>query len=148
MLLRTGLFLQSITDIQNLLEYPPTLYQVQYHLLVISSIVLAVCVALVIIGGLRRISTVSEIVVPFMAGLYVFAALTILITNITKIPDAVVTIIESAFGLRAAAGGALGAVMVAMQKGIARGIFSNESGLGSTPSPLLLHRLKNQYVRG
>ena len=133
MLLRTGLFLQSITDIQNLLEYPPTLYQVQYHLLVISSIVLAVCVALVIIGGLKRISTVSEIVVPFMAGLYVFAALTILITNITKIPNAVVTIIESAFGLRAAAGGALGAVMVAMQKGIARGIFSNESGLGSAP---------------
>ncbi|MDD2968390.1 MAG: sodium:alanine symporter family protein [Lachnospiraceae bacterium] len=100
---------------------------------VISSIVLAVCVALVIIGGLKRISTVSEIVVPFMAGLYVLAALTILITNITKIPDAVVTIIESAFGLRAAAGGALGAVMVAMQKGIARGIFSNESGLGSAP---------------
>ena len=100
---------------------------------VISSIVLAVCVALVIIGGLKRISTVSEIVVPFMAGLYVLAALVILITNITKIPDAVVTIIESAFGLRAAAGGALGAVMVAMQKGIARGIFSNESGLGSAP---------------
>ena len=101
--MKTGLCLQNITDIQNLPEYPPTLYQVQYHLLVISSIVLAVCVALVIIGGLQRISTVSEIVVPFMAGLYVFAALTILITNITKIPDAVVTIIESAFGLRAAA---------------------------------------------
>ena len=100
---------------------------------VISSVLLAVCVALVIIGGIKRISTVSEIVVPFMAGLYILAALVILITNASKLPEAIITIVESAFGMRAVAGGALGAIIVSMQKGIARGIFSNESGLGSAP---------------
>ena len=100
---------------------------------VISSVLLAVCVALVIIGGIKRISTVSEIVVPFMAGLYILAALVILITNASKLPEAMITIVESAFGMRAVAGGALGAIIVSMQKGIARGIFSNESGLGSAP---------------
>ena len=70
---------------------------------------------------------------PFMAILYIVAAVIILITHASNIPAAFVEIIEGAFGLRAAAGGALGAVMVAMQKGIARGIFSNEAGLGSAP---------------
>lgn len=100
---------------------------------VIAGIILTICVALVIIGGLKRISKVAEVVVPFMAVLYVAAALLIIICNITKVPAAVVAIVQSAFGLRAAAGGMLGAMIVAMQKGIARGIFSNEAGLGSAP---------------
>ncbi|MDO4304970.1 MAG: alanine/glycine:cation symporter family protein, partial [Bacillota bacterium] len=100
---------------------------------IIAGILLTICVALVIIGGLKRISKVAEVVVPFMAVLYVVAALLILICNITKIPSAVVLIVQSAFGLKAAAGGMLGAMIVAMQKGIARGIFSNEAGLGSAP---------------
>lgn len=100
---------------------------------VIAGILLTICVALVLIGGLKRISKVAEIVVPFMAIVYVVAALLILICNITAIPAAFVTIVKSAFGLRAAAGGALGAMIVAMQKGIARGIFSNEAGIGSAP---------------
>ena len=100
---------------------------------VIAGLILTICVALVIIGGLKRISSVAEIIVPFMAILYVAATLLILITNYKDIPNAIVTIIQSAFGLRAAAGGAIGAIMVAMQKGIARGIFSNEAGLGSAP---------------
>lgn len=100
---------------------------------VIAGVILTLCVALVIIGGLKRISRVAEVIVPFMALLYVATALLILITNITAIPTAIVTIIQSAFGLRAAAGGAMGAIIVAMQKGIARGIFSNEAGLGSAP---------------
>ena len=100
---------------------------------VIAGIILTVCVALVIIGGLKRISKVAEVIVPFMAILYVVAALLIIILNITKVPAAIVTIVQSAFGLRAAAGGAFGAILVAMQKGIARGIFSNEAGLGSAP---------------
>jgi len=100
---------------------------------VIAGIILTLCVALVIIGGLKRISRVAEVIVPFMALLYVAAALIILLTHITAIPAAVVTIVQSAFGLRAAAGGAMGAIIVAMQKGIARGIFSNEAGLGSAP---------------
>lgn len=100
---------------------------------VIAGIVLTIAVALVIIGGIKRISSVSQIVVPFMAVTYVVVVLIILLTHITQIPAAIVTIVESAFGLRAAAGGVLGAMLVAMQKGIARGIFSNEAGLGSAP---------------
>ena len=100
---------------------------------VIAGIILTICVALVIIGGLKRISTVASVIVPFMAVLYVAAALVILICNITKIPAAIVLIVQSAFGLKAAAGGMMGAMIVAMQKGIARGIFSNEAGLGSAP---------------
>ena len=100
---------------------------------IIAGLIITVCVALVIIGGLKRISKVAEVIVPFMAILYVVVALIILICNITKIPGAIVEIVQGAFGVRAAAGGALGAMMIAMQKGIARGIFSNEAGLGSAP---------------
>lgn len=100
---------------------------------IIAGIVLTVCVALVIIGGLKRISRVAEVIVPFMAVLYVAAALVILICNAAKIPAAIALIVQSAFGFKAVAGGMLGAMMVAMQKGIARGIFSNEAGLGSAP---------------
>lgn len=100
---------------------------------VISGLILTVCAALVIIGGVKRISSVAQVIVPFMALLYIITVLVILLTHITEIPAALVEIVESAFGLRAAAGGALGAIIVAMQKGIARGIFSNEAGLGSAP---------------
>lgn len=100
---------------------------------VITGVILTICVGLVIIGGLKRISRVAEVIVPFMAVLYVAAALLVIICNITKVPAAIVEIVQSAFGMRAAAGGALGAIIMAMQKGIARGIFSNEAGLGSAP---------------
>lgn len=100
---------------------------------VITGILLTLCVGLVIIGGLKRISRVAEIIVPFMAILYVVSALLVILFNITTVPAALVEIVQSAFGMRAAAGGALGAILVAMQKGIARGIFSNEAGLGSAP---------------
>ncbi len=100
---------------------------------VIGGFIITLAVALVVIGGLKRISKVSEVVVPFMAIIYILFCLGIIICNITKIPAAIVEIVQSAFGLRAVAGGALGAIMVAMQKGIARGIFSNEAGLGSAP---------------
>ena len=100
---------------------------------VISGLILTACAALVIIGGVKRISSVAQVIVPFMALLYIVTVFGILFTHLSEIPAAFVTIVESAFGLRAAAGGALGAIMVAMQKGIARGIFSNEAGLGSAP---------------
>lgn len=100
---------------------------------IIAGIILTICVALIIIGGLKRISSVAEVIVPFMAFIYIASVVIILICNITAIPDAIVTIVESAFGLRAAAGGTFGAIVLAMQKGIARGIFSNEAGLGSAP---------------
>lgn len=100
---------------------------------VIAAIVVAFFVALVIIGGIKRISSVAQVIVPFMAITYVILAVLIIGFNITKVPGAFATIVKSAFGVRAAAGGALGAMMVAMQNGIARGIFSNEAGLGSAP---------------
>ena len=98
---------------------------------VIAGIILTVFVALVVIGGLKRIATVSQVVVPFMAIIYVLFCLILLIFNIKQIPAAIVEIVTSAFGAKAVAGGTLGAIIVAMQKGIARGIFSNEAGLGS-----------------
>lgn len=100
---------------------------------VIAAIVVTVCAALVIIGGIKRISSVAQVVVPFMAITYVVCTLMILLFNIKEIPAALATIVKSAFGLKAVAGGAMGSMMVAMQKGIARGIFSNEAGLGSAP---------------
>ena len=100
---------------------------------VIACIVLTMCVGMVVIGGIKRIAKISEIVVPFMAILYVALALIIVVTNITAVPAAIVEIVKSAFKGSALAGGAMGTMVVAMQKGIARGIFSNESGLGSAP---------------
>lgn len=100
---------------------------------IITGIIVTVCTGLVIIGGIKRISTVSEFVVPFMAILYVTVCVVILVVNIKSIPAAFGEIISGAFGLKAAAGGMLGAMVLAMQKGVARGIFSNEAGLGSAP---------------
>ena len=99
----------------------------------IAAVLVTVTVAFVVIGGLKRIAKVSEVIVPFMAVLYILVCGVILILNASKIPGALGEIFADAFGLRAAAGGALGAMMVAMQMGIARGIFSNEAGLGSAP---------------
>lgn len=115
-------------------EHVISLFGREYSVAVIvTGIVLTVCVALVVLGGIRRIARVSEVIVPFMAVFYVLACLAILILNAEKIPAAFGEIFAGAFGLRAAAGGALGAILAAMQKGIARGIFSNEAGLGSAP---------------
>lgn len=115
-------------------EHVISLFGREYSVAVIVTvIVLTVCVALVVLGGIRRIARVSEVIVPFMAVFYVLACLAILILNAEKIPAAFGEIFAGAFGLRAAAGGALGAILAAMQKGIARGIFSNEAGLGSAP---------------
>ncbi len=115
---------------------------------VITGAIVTVFSALVIIGGIKRISSVSQIVVPFMAILYIVFALILVFTNITKVPDAVVLIVRDAFGLDAAAGGALGAMMVAMQKGVARGIFSNEAGLGSAPIAAAAAQTKDTVRQG
>lgn len=115
---------------------------------VIAGLVVAICVALVIIGGIRRIARVSEFVVPAMAVLYVVSCLLVLICNIGRLPGAVVTILKSAFGLDAAAGGMVGAILAAMQKGIARGIFSNEAGLGSAPIAAAAAKTKSCVRQG
>lgn len=105
---------------------------------VIGGAIITVSAALVIIGGLKRIAKVAEKVVPAMAFIYIFLGLAVLIMNATKIPAAFELIFKGAFGaqtgLKALEGAALGVVLkTAMQKGIARGIFSNEAGLGSAP---------------
>lgn len=115
---------------------------------VISGAILTIAVAAVLIGGLKRISKVAEVIVPFMAIVYVVSAVTILILNYKAIPGAVVEIVQSAFGVKAVAGGALGAMMVAMQKGIARGIFSNEAGIGSAPIAAAAARTESPAEQG
>lgn len=115
---------------------------------VITAIVVAILVALVVIGGLSRIANVTSIIVPFMAIIYVVVCLAILIYNIKAVPHAVVMIIQSAFGLRAVAGGAIGALLMAMQKGVARGIFSNEAGLGSAPIAAAAAQTKEPVRQG
>lgn len=100
---------------------------------VIASLILAFCVAAVLIGGVKRIASVSQVIVPFMAVIYVAFVLILVICNITEVPAAVVTIVKGAFNPEAVTGGVVGSMLVAMQKGVARGIFSNEAGLGSAP---------------
>lgn len=130
--------------VSGLFPDAPTVFSIgenNYTLaIIITSIIVALCAGLVIIGGISRISKVSQVVVPFMAIAYVLFAVILILCNIPQIPNAVVTIIKGAFGfgdgaqaVRAAAGGVLGAMLAAMQNGVARGIFSNESGLGSAP---------------
>ena len=115
---------------------------------VVACLILTVCVGLVVLGGIQRIAKVSQVVVPFMAVLYVVLALIIVITNITAVPAAIVTIVKTAFNGSALAGGAMGTMVVAMQKGIARGIFSNESGLGSAPIAAAAAQTKEPVRQG
>ena len=122
---------------------------------VIAGLIVTVCTALVIIGGIKRIANVSQVVVPFMAVLYVVFAVLLLLCNVTKIPDAIVQIVQGAFGYgdgiqgnRAVAGGVLGAMMAAMQNGVARGIFSNEAGLGSAPIAAAAAKTKDTVRQG
>ena len=100
---------------------------------IISSLVLSICVATVLIGGIKRIANVSQIIVPFMAIIYFAFAAILIIGNITAVPSAIAVIVKAAFSPKAVTGGVVGSIFVAMQKGIARGIFSNEAGLGSAP---------------
>lgn len=102
---------------------------------VIVGLIITVCVALIIIGGIKRIASVASLVVPAMIVLYIGSCLVIIFGHITEVPAAVATIVSSAFGARAAVGGLTGFALlrVSMNKGVERGIFSNEAGLGSAP---------------
>ena len=115
---------------------------------VISSLILTVCVALVLIGGIKRIASVSQVVVPFMAVLYFVVCLILMICNITEIPNAIMVIIKGAFNPSAVTGGIVGSMIIAVQKGVARGIFSNESGLGSAPIAAAAAKTKEPARQG
>lgn len=115
---------------------------------IIAGLIVTILAGLIIIGGIKRIASFSEVIIPIMVVIYVVCCLLIIATHITEVPAAVVKIVKSAFGLRAAAGGALGAIMVSMQKGVARGIFSNEAGLGSAPIASAAAKTKEPVRQG
>ena len=100
---------------------------------VVGSVVLAIIVGLVVIGGLRRIAAVASLVIPLMVIVYAVLTVLLLGCNLPRIPQALVAIVKGAFAPSAVTGGVVGSVFVALQRGIARGIFSNEAGLGSAP---------------
>jgi AGCS family alanine or glycine:cation symporter len=100
----------------------------------VTGIILAIIAAAVILGGLKRIAQVTERLVPFMAVFYIIGALVIIIINIGKLPAAFGQIFGAAFTGTAAVGGFAGStIMMAARYGVARGVFSNEAGLGSAP---------------
>ena len=100
----------------------------------ITGIVLTVIVGAVILGGVKRIASVNEKLVPVMASFFILASIVALCINVSKIPEAFALIFREAFNFRAAFGGAAGyGIMAAMRYGVGRGVFSNEAGLGSAP---------------
>ncbi|MDR0448636.1 MAG: sodium:alanine symporter family protein, partial [Treponema sp.] len=100
----------------------------------VTGIIIAVLAGLVIIGGIKRIASVTEKLVPFMACFYILGGLIIVIANIGNLGSAIGLIFAGAFSLESVGGGIMGYVMMqAMRRGIARGVFSNEAGLGSAP---------------
>ena len=97
----------------------------------IFGIFIAAFVAMVLLGGIQRIGQVSEKLVPFMAALYVILAIGVVILHISRVPAVFAMIFKSAFTPQAATGGIIGSMFVSMKKGVSRGIFSNEAGLGT-----------------
>lgn len=97
----------------------------------VIGIVIAIAVALILIGGIRRIGKVTETLVPFMALLYILLGLGVVILNIQQIPAVFQSIFEGAFHPAAFTGGMVGTLFTSMKKGVSRGIFSNEAGLGT-----------------
>lgn len=100
----------------------------------ITGIVLAGLVSLVIVGGIKKIGQVTEIIVPFMAAIYIIGGLIVIIANIQQLPDAIGLIFGEAFTGTAAVGGFAGSTLaMSVRFGVARGVFTNEAGLGSAP---------------
>jgi AGCS family alanine or glycine:cation symporter len=116
---------------------------------VTTGILLAISTGMVIVGGIKRIGRVTEILVPFMSVLYIGGALLILILNISKIDDVFFLILTHAFSPIAASGGFSGALVAqAIRYGIIRGVFSNEAGLGSTPIAHAAAKTENPISQG
>ena len=97
----------------------------------VIGILIALTVALVLVGGLKRIGNVAEKLVPFMALVYVLMALGVLVLNLNRVPEVLAAIVKGAFSPSAVTGGAVGSMFLCMKKGVSRGIFSNEAGLGT-----------------
>ena len=100
----------------------------------ITGIILAVVVAIVVIGGVKRIGQITSYMVPFMSIFYILAGIAVIVLRFSDIPAVFGQIFAGAFSLESVGGGIFGyAMMVAMRQGVARGVFSNEAGLGSAP---------------
>lgn len=97
----------------------------------VVGIILAVLIALILLGGIRRIGQVTEKLVPFMALVYIVLAVGVILFNIGHVPAVFASIVEGAFHPAAVTGGAVGSFFMSMKKGVSRGIFSNEAGLGT-----------------
>lgn len=97
----------------------------------VQGILIAALVGLILLGGIKRIGHVTERLVPFMALFYIILALGVVFLNIEQVPAVFVSIITGAFNPAAVTGGVVGSIFLSMQKGVARGIFSNEAGLGT-----------------
>jgi len=97
----------------------------------IVGILVAVLVALVLLGGIKRIGSVSEKLVPFMALFYIVLSVGVVVLNFSRLPYVLESIVAGAFNPAAFTGGTIGSLFVSMQKGVSRGIFSNEAGLGT-----------------
>ena len=116
---------------------------------IITGAVVTLFAALVILGGIKRIAKVSEVIVPFMAVAYVLFALVIMFANVKALPAAVALVCKTAFSGTALGGAIVGwTVKIAMQKGIGRGIFSNEAGLGSAPIAAAAAQTKSPVRQG
>lgn len=115
----------------------------------LTAIIVTVLTAAVTLGGIKRISSVSEKIVPFMALFYIVGVSILIVFNFDKLPYAVSLIVRSAFNPQAVLGGTLGiTITLAIQRGIARGVFSNESGLGSAPIAAAAAKTKSCVRQG
>ncbi|EGF22441.1 AGCS family alanine:sodium (Na+) symporter [Streptococcus sanguinis SK1058] len=141
-LLGIGTFTQvnSITEaMQNTIQLPPA----------VTASILAILVALVIFSGIQSIARVSTKVVPFMAAIYILGTVTVLAVNLDRLLPTLQLVFSSAFSQTAAVGGFAGAtIQMAIQNGVARGVFSNESGLGSAPIAAAAARTKEPVEQG
>ena len=141
-LLGIGTFTQvnSITEaMQNTIQLPPA----------VTASILAILVALVIFSGIQSIARVSTKVVPFMAAIYILETVTVLAVNLDRLLPTLQLVFSSAFSQTAAVGGFAGAtIQMAIQNGVARGVFSNESGLGSAPIAAAAARTKEPVEQG
>ena len=114
----------------------------------VVGIVLVALIFIITAGGLKRLAKVSQTVVPVMAGIYVMVGILIILLNIKQVPSVFLRIFAEAFGLRAVAGGTIGSMIIAMQNGVARGLYSNEAGEGSAPVIHSAARVKHPVEQG
>ena len=121
-----------LTSIDSaLLAYGSSLNSILPTVNLVVGVVVAMMVAMVLLGGVKRIGSVTEKLVPFMALFYVVLALGVVVINYRRFPAVLASIVGGAFDPQAFTGGAIGSIFLSMQKGVSRGIFSNEAGLGT-----------------